>query len=90
MTAAPALRVRVWVTDVWDTVELRLAPESTVAGLKAAALARATGRSPEDPAEHVVKYRGATVSDEGATLARLGVPDGAPFIVLPARRQPVR
>lgn len=77
------------MTDVWDTVELSLAPESTIAGLKAAALARATGRS-EDPAGYVVKYRGAMVSDEGQTLARLGVPDGAPFIVLPARRQPVR
>ena len=60
MTGVIALRVRVCVMDVWDTVELSLPPESTVAGLKAAA------------------------------LARLGVPDGAPFIVLPARRQPVR
>lgn len=89
MTGAIALRVRVCVMDVWDTVELSLPPESTVAGLKAAALARATGRS-EHPGGHVVKYRGAMVSDERETLARLGVPDGAPFIVLPARRQPVR
>jgi hypothetical protein len=83
------LSVRVSVTDVWDTVALRLAPESTVAQLKTAALARATGR-PEGPGPHVVKYRGALVADEGQTLAGLGVPDGAPFIVLPARRQPVR
>lgn len=89
VSVAPALRVRVWVTDVWDTVELSLTSESTIAELKAAALARATGRS-EDPARYVVKYRGAMVSDEGQTLGGLGVPDGAPFIVLPARRQPVR
>jgi len=82
------LSVRVSVTDVWDTVELRLAPESTVAQLKTAALARATGCS-ESRGAHLVKFRGALV-DEGQTLAGLGVPDGAPFIVLPAQRQPVR
>lgn len=88
MTAAPGVRVRVWVTDVWDAVELSLSPASTVGELKAAALARVTGRAgPVDA--HVVKYRGATV-DERRTLAALGVPDGAPFIVLPARRLPVR
>nr|AKQ04684.1 hypothetical protein [uncultured Gemmatimonadetes bacterium Rifle_16ft_4_minimus_7] len=89
VTAGPALRVRVWVMDVWDTVALSLTPESTIAELKATALARATGR-PERAGAHVVKYRGAMVSDERQTLAGLGVPDGAPFIVLPARRQPVR
>ncbi len=89
MTVAAGLRVRVWVTDVWDAVELNLAPESTVAQLKAAALTRATERK-SDPSAYVVKYRGAVVSDEGRTLAQLGVADGAPFIVLAARRQPVR
>jgi len=89
VTVAPGIRVRVWVTDVWDAVELSLSPESTVGELKAAALARATGRAgPSD--DQVVKYRGATVSDERRTLAALGVPDGAPFIVLPGRRRPVR
>lgn len=88
-TEGLGLRVRVWVTDVWDVVELHLAPHSTVAELKATALAAATGRR-EDRAGHVVKYRGALVPDEGQTLAALGVPDGAPLIVLPAQRQPVR
>lgn len=89
MTVAPAVRVRVSVTDVWDTVELSLTPECSIAQLKAEALAQATGRT-EAPAGYVVKYRGALVADERATLESLGVPDGAPFIVLPARRQPVR
>jgi hypothetical protein len=84
------IAVRVSVTDVWDTVELNLAPDSTIAALKAAALARATGRPPESPTGHVVKYRGALIADESQTLAGLGVPDRAPFIVLPGRRQPVR
>jgi hypothetical protein len=89
VTAASALRVRVSVTDVWDTVELTLTPESTVAELKAAALALATGRL-EEGGSHVVKYLGALVANEGQTLAGLGVPDGAALIVLPGRRQPVR
>jgi hypothetical protein len=83
------IAVRVSVTDVWDTVELNLPPDSTIAALKAAALERATGR-PQGPTGHVVKYRGALIADESQTLAGLGVPDRAPFIVLPVRRQPVR
>jgi hypothetical protein len=89
MTGAAPLRVRVWVPEVWDAVELTPAPESTVGQLKAKALAQATGRR-RDPAAYVVKYHGAAVADEGRTLAQLGVTDGAPFIVLPGRRQPVR
>jgi len=81
--------VRVFVTDVWDTVALRLTPETTVAGLKAAALAQATGRAHER-GSHVVKYRGGLIANEGQTLAGLNVPHGAAFIVLPAGRQPVR
>ena len=86
---AAALKVRVWVPEVWDAVDLTPAPESTVAQLKADALARATGRT-RDPSAYVMKYHGAALSDEGRTLAQLGVRDGAPFIVLPAHRQPVR
>jgi hypothetical protein len=89
MTAAvPGLRVRVWVTDVWDMVELTLTPDTTVAHLKAAALEAATGRRAAAE-RYVVKYRGGLV-DDGRTLAELGVREGAPFIVLPGRRQPVR
>lgn len=89
MTAAPALRVRVWVTDVWDAVELGVSPASTIGELKVAALEQATGRT-DDPGDYMVKYRGARVGDEGVTVESLSVPNGAPFIVLPARRRPVR
>lgn len=89
MTVAVPLRVRVWVPEVWDAVELTPAPESTVGQLKVQALAQATGRT-RDASAYVVKYHGAAVSDEGRTLAQLGATDGAPFIILPARRQPVR
>ena len=81
--------VRVSLPDVWDTVELPVKPEQTLAAVKREALRRAVGER-ADPAAFVVKYRGAQVLDETQTLASLAVPDRAPLIVLPARRQPVR
>jgi hypothetical protein len=89
MTVTTEMHVRVWVTDVWDTVDVALTPDSTVAHLKKTALAQATGREP-DPSDYVIKFRGAEIFNEQRTLHELGAPDGAPFIVLPRRRQPVR
>lgn len=90
MTVQTALTVRVWVPAVWDTVELTVSPETTVADLKRQALTGATGRPLLDPSSYQVKFRGARVFDETQTLAALHAPDHAPFIVLPNRRQPVR
>ena len=89
MTAASAVRVRVMVTDAWDHVALDAPPDVTLAEVKRRALAQATGRS-QDPAEYEIKYRGGLVLDEGVTVAGLGLADGAPLIVLPRRRRPVR
>lgn len=89
MTSPAPVRVRVTVTDAWDTVALDAAPDLTVRALKARALAEATGRT-LDPRDYVVKIRGAPVLDETLTVAGLGLTDGAPLIVLPARRLPVR
>ena len=77
-----------WVPDVWDIVELATRPAETVAEVKAAALSRAMGPS-ADPGDYEMKYRGARV-DESRTLGELDVPSGAPMIVVPARRRPVR
>lgn len=81
--------VRVMVTPVWDQVMLAVDLETSVADLKRDALAAALKR-PADPAEYAVKFRGAQVLDEALTLGALGAVPNAPFIVLPARRQPVR
>jgi len=89
VTAPAGIRVRVTVTDVWDTVALDAAPSDSMADLKRRALAAATGRT-EAADEYVVKYLGALILDERETVARLALPDGAPLIVLPARRHPVR
>jgi hypothetical protein len=83
------MNVRVQVTDVWDTIEVPVTRDVTFADLKATCLDRATGRS-LDPSNYAIKFRGALVIDEGQTLGAADVPDGAPMIVLPAHRQPVR
>ena len=91
MTAvAERFAVRVMVTDAWDQVFLAVAPETTVAELKRQALARALKRGDLPAADYVVKFRDATVSDESVSLPPLGAGANAPFIVLPARRRPVR
>ncbi len=89
MTTETALRVRVCVEDVWDTIELEVSPEWTVQRLKKAAVAGAQG-SLDSLARYEVKFRGARVIDEDATLAELNVPNNAAFIVLSSRRRPVR
>jgi hypothetical protein len=82
--------VRVMVTDVWDQVFLAVEPTTTVAELKRQALAQALKRVQVRPDDYVMKFRGAQVLDETTTLAALGAVSNSPFIILPARRQPVR
>lgn len=89
-TVLDKFAVRVMVTDVWDQVFLAVAPETTVAQVKRDALARALKTNVVRPDDYVVKFRGAQVLEESLTLAALGAGANAPFIVLPARRQPVR
>jgi hypothetical protein len=89
MTADAGLPVRVWVADVWDTLNLDAEPDWTVQTLKRTALERGTARS-LDPSDYQVKYRGGLISDEAATLAALGVPAGGAFVVLRSRRVPAR
>lgn len=89
--AAPAERyaVRVMVVPAWDTATIQIDDTATVAQLKREAL-RATRKTSGDEQSYMVKYRGAQVLDEAITLRALGAVPNAPFIVLAARRQPVR
>ena len=77
------------VTPVWETVPVQVDDNTTVTQLKHEAL-RAALKTTHDEQAFVVKFRGATVLDESTTLRALGAVPNAPFIVLPARRQPVR
>jgi hypothetical protein len=89
VTTGSALRLRVTVTDTWDTVALEAGPDTAVADVKRQALRDATGRTVA-PGDYVVKFRGSLVLDERKTLGDLAIPDGAALIVVPARRHPVR
>lgn len=80
--------VRVTVQDTWDTVELEMPADATVAELKLRALVMT--HVANDPAGYEVKYRGAALRDETASLEAVKVVDNAPLIVLPVRRRPVR
>ena len=90
MTAvAEKFAVRVMVTPVWDQVSVAVDEATPVVELKRRALEQALQR-PVRAEEYIVKFRGAQVLDETVALGALGAGPNAPFIVLPARRQPVR
>jgi hypothetical protein len=83
------MKLRVAVTDVWDTVKLAVPSTTTFADVKASSLEQALGR-PVDPSAYQIKFRGALVTDEARTLEAADVPDDAALIVLAAHRRPVR
>lgn len=89
MTGATDVRIRVTVTDTWDTVTLDAGPDLRIADIKQRALAEATGRAVA-PETYVVKFRGALILDELQSVRDAAIPNGAALIVLPARRHPVR
>jgi hypothetical protein len=82
--------VRVMVPEIWDHVVVAVEPTTTVATLKREALLRALKRPGVRLEDYVVKFRGAALTNEAATLADVGAEANSPFIILPARRQPVR
>jgi hypothetical protein len=82
------MQVRVTVQDTWDEVPLELAPSTPLAEVKRRALAAT--RVTHDPAEYIMKFRGAELLEESRSLAEAGVVPNAALIVLPRRRRPVR
>ena len=84
----PSIPLRVTLTDVWDEFHLDLPSETPLSQVKQQVLD--LGRLPADPARYVVKYRGASLTDESRSLADLGVVKNAALIMLPRRRQPVK
>ena len=80
--------LRVMVHEAWDEVVLPWQADTPLADLKAAALeiTRVAG----DPGEFVLKFNGAELRDETATVAASGVPVNGALILLRRRRRPVR
>lgn len=87
MTAA-TIPIRVKVSDAWDEVRFDVSPATTLAEIKWRALA--VTRVSGDPSAYMLKFRGAEMQDEAATLADSGVVPNAALIVLARRRRPVR
>lgn len=81
------LPLRVTVLDTWDEVRLEVAPTTLVREVKREALRGAGVRA--EPDRYVVKYLGAELPEDGATLADVGVPANAALIVMSRRRRPV-
>jgi hypothetical protein len=86
--SADSVLVRVTVQDTWDTVELELPSSVSVAELKLRALVMT--HVTKDPGGYEVKFRGASLRDETASLEQSKVVDNAALIVLPTRRRPVK
>jgi len=84
-----AQTLKVTLADTWRPLHLTVAPEETVAQVKARTLA-AESVDVARAAEYEVKYGGAVVRDESQTLAAARVPDGAALVVLARRRRAVR
>lgn len=87
--AAERYAVRVMVTPAWEQVSIQVDDATSVAQLKREAV-RAALKTTAHAQDYIVKFRGALIQDEALTLRAIGVVPNAPFIVLPARRQPVR
>lgn len=83
-----AIPVRVTVLEKWDEVALEPSGEMAVREVKALAL-DAT-RTKGAPDEFLVKYLGAELRDESASLAAAGVVPNGALIVLRRRRTPTR
>ncbi len=88
-TAADAITVRVQMTELWDTLAVRCAPDTSVLALKQAALD--TFMPMHQPtADFVMKLRGFEVLDEAAPLTAAGARDGSTFLLSYRFRRPVR
>lgn len=83
------MTLRVMVTDVWEIVEVSASADTTIREFKQDALRRALRYEPRDD-DYEVKHAGARILDEQQTVASAGIGPGAPLIVLPVHRRPVR
>ena len=85
----PALRLRVQVAELWDSVRLDAPPSESVISAKRAAL-DALYPVGIDPDEYVVRLHGFEILDESVSLNAAGIRDGSILLLVMRRRQPVR
>ncbi len=88
-SAENAITVRVQMTELWDTIAVRCAPDTSVLALKQAAL-DAFIPIHQPTSDFVMKLRGFEVLDESAPLTVAGARDGSTFLLSYRFRRPVR
>lgn len=87
--AENAITVRVQIPELWDTLAVRCAPDTSVLALKQAAL-DAFLPIHQPTSDFVMKLRGFEVLDESAPLTVAGARDGSTFLLSYRFRRPVR
>ncbi len=86
---ADALTIRVQLLEAWDAVKVVAAPGTSVATVKARALAVLAPDVPL-PGDVVTKLGGFEIRDEAKSLAAAGVTDGSTLLLHFRRRLPIR
>ena len=87
--APGAITVRVQMPELWDTIAVRCAKDTSVLALKRAAL-DAFEQHHHPVEDYVMKLRGFEVLDEGAPVEVAGAREGSTFLLAYRRRRPVR
>lgn len=87
--AANAITVRVQMPELWDTLAVRCAADTSVLALKQAAL-DAFLPVHHPTVDFVMKLRGFEVLDESQPLDVAGARDGSTFLLTYRHRRPVR
>lgn len=87
--SADAFTVRVQMPELWDTIAVRCAADTSVQALKQSAL-EAFGQDQHPIEDFVMKLRGFEVLDEGAPVTVAGAREGSTFLLTYRHRRPVR
>ena len=86
---AAAITLRVEMPEGWDVVRIVALPVERVLTIKVRAL-EALFPDAEFHGDFVLKFRGWEILDEAASLADLGIGDGAILLLTHRRRRPVK
>ncbi len=87
--APDAITLRVQMPELWDTLAVRCAPNTSVLALKQAAL-DAFLPVHQPTVDFVMKLRGFEVLDESQPVEVAGARDGSTFLLTYRHRRPVR
>ncbi len=86
---AMAITIRVQLLEAWDAVKVIAEPGTSVAQVKARALAVLAPDVPQ-PGDVVTKLGGFEIRDEAKSLDDAGVKDGSTLLLHFRRRQPLK